>query len=313
MRSAPAAPDRDPARPMPELPEVEHLRRSLEPHLVGGRLGTVVTVRRDVIRVLDEGGRERRRIPAHDVARAVLANSVIRATHRHGKQLALEADSGAVLVVQLGMTGSLTFEVGPTPRGQIGRHRHVRWEFLPKAAHGTSLPWKLVFRDPRRFGGLTAYPCLASLRAAWSKLGPDALDIGGDALIRRLHGSARPIKAALLDQGTIAGVGNIYADESLYAARIHPLARCRDVKEPAIIQLAAAIRGILKRAVESGGSTLQDYRDAFGQPGDAVQTHQAYGRAGLPCGRCRCALEEIRVGGRSTSFCPRCQDLSTFL
>jgi len=323
---------------MPELPEVEHLRRSLEPHLVGGRLGSVAVVRRDVIRVLDEGGRERRRIPAHDVARAVLANSVIRATHRHGKQLALEAESGAVLVVQLGMTGSLTFEVGLTPRGQIGRHRHVRWEFLPKAATrgdragrasverrqrasatsatsvpNSELPWKLVFRDPRRFGGLTAYPCLASLRIAWSRLGPDALDIDGNALIRRLHGSTRPIKSALLDQETIAGVGNIYADESLYAARIHPLARCRDVQEPSVIELAAAIRRILSRAVESGGSTLQDYRDAFGQPGDAVQTHQAYGRAGRPCGRCGGAIEEIRLAGRSTSFCPRCQDLSTFL
>jgi formamidopyrimidine-DNA glycosylase len=307
---------------MPELPEVEHLRRSLEPWLIGGRFGRVVIGRRDVINSA----------PPHKVCanprdaleRALLANSLIVATHRHGKQLALESETGAVLVVQLGMTGSLGFERGSPPRGVEGRHRHLRWEFSPNpnvrlegnstasksatsSSHDESRLWRFVFRDPRRFGGVTCFASTAELRASWNKLGPDALTIDARALAAELQGSRRPVKAALLDQGTVAGIGNIYADESLYAAKIHPCAPAGDLRPAQITILAAQIRRILAGAVVAGGSTLRDYRDAFGQPGSAVQTHLAYGRAGLPCARCSQALVSQQVAGRTTTYCPTCQ------
>jgi formamidopyrimidine-DNA glycosylase len=292
---------------MPELPEVEHLRRSLEPWLVGGRLGRVVVRRRSVVEVLG-GVRER------DLGPVLLANSTVVATHRHGKQMAIESDTGAVLVVQLGMTGSVTIERGAPPRGMPARHRHVLWDFMPapaRLAEPPHQPWRLAFRDPRRFGGLTAYPSLQALQEVWATLGPDALTISSSALHDRLATSARPIKSSLLDQGVLAGVGNIYADEALFASKIHPLTPARQVSKTHCDLLASSLRRILRAAVEAGGSTLRDYRDAFGEPGDAVQTHQAYGRSDQPCFRCRTPLVGFQLSGRTTVYCPNCQTLST--
>lgn len=289
---------------MPELPEVEHLRRSLEPWLVGGRLGGVKVNRRGVISVA--GARR-----PSDLSGPLLAGATIVATHRHGKQLAIESAEGAVLVFQLGMTGSITIERERPPSGVAGRHRHVIWEFTPPALRTGqgAQRWRLVFRDPRRFGGLTGYPSLASLRAAWERLGPDALTIEGSVLARSVAASRRPTKSALLDQNLIAGVGNIYADEALFRSGIHPLRPAGSLRSPEISALAESLRSILSHAVLAGGSTLRDYRDAFGEPGDAVQSHQVYGRGGEPCMRCARTLQEAQVVGRTTVFCPRCQPL----
>lgn len=315
---------------MPELPEVEHLRRSLDPWIVGARLLDVRVARKSVVALTPE---ELRNTAAFREALGV-GETIVR-TDRRGKQMAIVFRSGRILVVQLGMTGSLTVETGPTPRGVEGRHRHVVWQACSSASLSTSLStslvsssvssspksdavpsdrspnWKLVFRDPRRFGGLTAYRSPEMLDLAWSRLGPDALNIDGAALLAALSRTRRPIKSALLDQSVVAGVGNIYADESLHAAGIHPLAVANAIPESRVIALAAEIRRILGRATEAGGSTLRDYRDAFGQPGNAVQAHAAYGRDGLPCFRCGATLLGTRLQGRATVHCPRCQDLST--
>ena len=169
----------------------------------------------------------------------------------------------------------------------------------------------MAFRDPRRFGGVTAYETEADLAAAWDHLGPDGLTVSTQELETRLQGSNRPIKAALLDQTVVAGVGNIYADESLHAAGIHPLHRSSRIDPSRLNRLAIEIRRILNQAADAGGSTLRDYRDAFGQPGDAVQLHAVYGRADEPCERCQTILRGIRLQGRATVFCPRCQHLTT--
>lgn len=292
---------------MPELPEVEHLRRSLDPVLVGARLHAVTVRRRSVITcdALDGRGLS----PARRLSDALLAHRTIVATHRRGKQMALEADDGRVLVVQLGMTGSMTIEAAAPPRGMDAKHRHVLWDFSPASPAGAR--WRLAFRDPRRFGGLTAYPDLASLHESWEALGPDALAITATDLVAALARTRRPIKAALLDQALIAGVGNIYADEGLFAAGIHPLQAAASIGAGKVAELARHLRRILGHAVEQGGSTLRDYRDAYGRPGDAVQTHAVYGHAGEPCPRCGVPLEGIRLHARATVFCPRCQDLST--
>ena len=285
--------------PMPELPEVEHLRRSLEPTLLRMCLGAVTIRRASVITLADEIVTRK----ASLLQRARLSESRIRATHRHGKQLAFESQDGRVLVVQLGMTGSVTFEQGPVPRGVLGRHRHVTWQLEDGS--------RMVFRDPRRFGGLTAYGSLAALRAAWSRLGPDALTIAPNRLFERVHSTARPIKTALLDQAVLAGVGNIYADESLFSARIHPCRPASSLTEAEVVSLARAIRLALRRAVTRGGSTLRDYRDALGRAGTASQDHAVYGRKGMPCKRCGGLLEGAQFHGRATVWCACCQDLST--
>lgn len=298
---------------MPELPEVEHLRRSLDPWIVGRRVASVDAVRRDV--VARSPGSARR------LADALLAGAEIVATHRHGKQMAIEARDGRAIVVQLGMTGSVALESDGLPEGADARHRHVVWHLEPETVPAraarrartrvTADPARMSFRDPRRFGGITVHPTLASIEAVWSALGPDALTVTAKALADRLAGSRRPIKSALLDQGVVAGVGNIYADESLHAAAIHPLEPAAELDTERIGRLSGEIRRILRTAVRAGGSTLRDYRDAFGQPGGAVQTHRVYGRGGEPCLGCRTTLAQCRLQGRTTVFCPRCQDLST--
>ncbi len=290
---------------MPELPEVEHLRRSLDPWLVGARLGAVEIRRRDVA--------TRATGAARRLALALLEDAEIVATHRHGKQIAIEARDGRALVIQLGMTGSVAFERDDLPEGADARHRHVVWRIDCRRAAGRPgpAPRRMSFRDPRRFGGLTAHPSMDSVRTAWAPLGPDALSIDARTLADRLAGVRRPAKSALLDQGVLAGVGNIYADEALHAAGIHPLHPAGELDSIRIQSLARSIQRILARAVRQGGSTLRDYRDAFGQPGTAVQTHRVYGRAGEPCLGCGRVLEGLRIVGRATVCCPGCQDLST--
>jgi formamidopyrimidine-DNA glycosylase len=208
------------------------------------------------------------------------------------------------------MTGSVTIESGAPPRGMDGKHRHVVWT-LECGGPTASGELRMAFRDPRRFGGLTAYGSRAELDAAWARLGTDGLVVSSAELRRGLGASRRPIKAALLDQTVVAGVGNIYADESLFAASIHPLAPACSLSARQVGRLAREIRRILNRASDAGGSTLRDYRDAFGQPGSAVQLHAAYGREGEPCVRCKTPLQGLRLQARATVFCPRCQDLST--
>jgi len=286
---------------MPELPEVEHLRRSLEPALVGTRVADVAVRRRGVVTVSGAARRGSR------LDRALLVGATIEATARHGKQMALLAADGRALVVQLGMTGSVTIEDGTPPRGVLARHRHVVWRLEPAR--------RLAFRDPRRFGGLTAFASLEALRASWAELGPDALDTPppdlAEHLARTLARRRRPVKSALLDQAIVAGLGNIYVDEALFAARIHPLREAGDIADGSWSALAVEIQRILSHAANQGGSTLRDYRDAFGRPGTAVQTHRVYGRAGQRCDRCGTPIESVRLQGRTTAFCPCCQDLST--
>lgn len=292
---------------MPELPEVEHLRRSLDPVVVGAVVRSVHVARRDIV-TTPKGTRRSTALET-----SLLVGTRIVATIRKGKQMALLAESGRVLVIQLGMTGSVTLEDGPPLSGMDGKHRHLVWELERTAPHGTLRTGilRMAFRDPRRFGGVTAYATQADLHEAWNRLGPDGLSVTADDLADRLKGSQRPIKAALLDQAVIAGVGNIYADESLYAASINPLCKSSQVDPSSAARLACEIRRILNQAADAGGSTLRDYRDAFGQPGDAVQLHAVYGRAGEPCLRCKEPLRGIRLQGRATVFCPRCQHLST--
>ena len=278
---------------MPELAEIEVIRLALEPLVVGRTLRVDALGPHDM-RARGEGrgtGRGRAWIDAA----SLLDGARVSRLERRGKRLAMVAADGRALVVQLGMSGQLMIspDVDAT-------HRHVTWR-----VSGSRHP--LVFRDPRRFGGVTAYASPAAMHEAWAaELGVDALSVTGPRLAAVLRG-ARAVKALLLDQRAIAGVGNIYADESLFLAGIDPRTRCARIGPGGAHALADAIRTVLRRAVRTGGSTLRDHRTALGQPGQAQQLHAAYGRSGEPCVRCGQALRSARVAGRTTTWCPGCQ------
>ena len=227
--------------------------------------------------------------------RELLDDARIDRLERRGKRLAILASDGRALVIQLGMSGQLM-----TGKEAEATHRHVTWGIGGRAAN-------IVFRDPRRFGGVTPYRSHAALLEAWDlELGPDGLTVTAEQLTQRLSGK-RAVKAALLDQTVVAGVGNIYADESLHLAGIDPRMRCSRLRPQRVAELAESIRTILMRAVTHGGSTLRDYRAGNGARGNAQQLHAVYGRDGEPCMACGATLRGARLAGRATVWCAGCQ------
>jgi formamidopyrimidine-DNA glycosylase len=221
---------------------------------------------------------------------------------RYGKQLALVAADGRAVCAHLGMSGQLLWRPHAAALAQRD-HVHVQWRL-----EGGEGPGRLVFRDPRRFGGLWAFPSLESLQAArWERLGPDALTIESGALQAGLEGSKRAIKAALLDQAVLAGVGNIYADEALFRAGVHPMRAAASLRTEEVEAIARAVRTTLAEAIEAGGSSLRDYRDAMGVAGSYQGRHAVYGRGGLACAVCGRGLDRGIVAQRTTVWCASCQ------
>lgn len=302
---------------MPELPEVESVRLSLLPHILGG-LVTSITINRPEIISSDHLRRSGKRITAAHNPAHLLAGDTITALTRRGKQILIAAASGRGIVIHLGMTGQVIIEQASEnnhdalARAQAVPHTHILWQLRAPLAHtsSTSAQQSLVmaFRDPRRFGGIILIDDHAAIDThAWSDLGPDALTITGAHLHAALANSTRSIKAALLDQSTIAGVGNIYADEACFMARLNPRLRCNKLKAHHWETLASAIRQILAQAIHAGGSTLRDYRDANGTSGQYALQHAVYARAGLRCVACPSTLRGERLAGRATVWCPTCQ------
>lgn len=312
---------------MPELPEVESVRRTLVPRLVGRLVVGVEVRRRDVITTPTDppGGYARNahkrpaklgRVPA----RSMLVGSRIEDINRLGKSLSIvgvddnepASNSQRVIVVHLGMTGQLRW-IARGERVPDATHVHAVW----KLDDGS----RLLFRDPRRFGGLwTAESTADRDQRLWNRLGPDALAITADQLASVLqppahrrsgeHVQSGPsIKAALLDQARLAGVGNIYADEALFRAGLHPLRPAGSLTREETDRLAAEVRGVLSAAVELGGSTLRDYTDAEGNTGSAQHRHAVYGRSGCPCTRCGQTLQRSTIAQRTTVHCPNCQPI----
>jgi len=287
---------------MPELPEVETIRRQLEARILGLRVTSATLHRRDVLR-----GSLRGRTIASNASRGLLDGGTVVFIVRHGKQLAIEVDDGRIIVVHLGMSGRLLLDdaAAATTGRPRSEHVHATWAF----AHRSGVV-SLAFEDPRRFGGIIAMASRTHLEKAWQSLGPDALTLRAEALEPRLRASRRAIKGLLLDQSCVAGIGNIYADEILHRAFIHPMTPARRLAARAEL-LATTTRSVLERAVELGGSTIRDYRTAAGDFGSFQEEHRVYGREGTPCAHClprvSSSIRRITLGGRSTFFCPRCQ------
>lgn len=213
--------------------------------------------------------------------------------------MAIITESGRALVVQLGMTGTLERMNASDGPNAPDAHTHAVWTLDSGARFG--------FHDPRRFGGLRVLASRAELEAHWALLGPDALTISGEQLHSALAGSKRAIKGVLLDQGVLAGVGNIYADESLFRSGINPRFRADRLSGVQAKLLAASIREILTQAVSDGGSTVRDYADAEGKPGSYQSRHAVYGRGGLPCQTCGQTLATGLLTQRTTVWCRGCQ------
>jgi formamidopyrimidine-DNA glycosylase len=285
---------------MPELPEVEAQRRSLLAPMVGATITRVEILRADICDAADEQGK------LHEpTSRDLCDGATIDRIERRGKQMAIVARDGRVLNVHLGMTGMLiSLAPGQTPEKED--HIHVRWHLH----RGGKTAGVVLFRDPRRFGGVWTFPHVAALlQHRWHELGPDALEATGEHLEARLGQSERAVKAALLDQRVIAGVGNIYADESLFRAGVSPLAKCRRLRSDQWSTIARTIREVMTQAIISGGSTLRDgtYTDSTGKAGDFQNEHKVYGRGSKPCVVCRTELRTRLVAQRTTVWCPCCQ------
>lgn len=283
---------------LPELPEIEHLKRTLEPWLLGARVESCRRLTPSVVRLPTPAPGCPRTVQAR-----LMAGHHIDRLRRHGKQLAIVSRGGPVVCVHLGMTGELRF-VPRQNRVPDRRHVHCIWTIRTR----DDTPGHLIFRDPRRFGGCWAFDSEADLHEVrWSRLGPDALTITTRNLAKALGRTRRLVKTALLDQSLLAGVGNIYADEALFRARVSPLTPANALDQDQIQRLGRAVRLILRRAIEAGGSTIRDYRDADGRSGTFANRHLVYGRGNQPCVKCGTLLTPLVVGQRSTVYCPVCQ------
>jgi formamidopyrimidine-DNA glycosylase len=281
---------------MPELPEVETVVRGLRPRLVGARLRRVIHLDARSVRT------------GRSCETALLKDKKIRAVERLGKFIRIEMDNDAILVAHLGMTGRFVI----VPREQEAEaHTHLRVAFSPHdSAFRASLPAfaELRFRNPRWcMGGLWFLRGPSDPADPTAKLGPDPLAISEGEFVALLGGARRQIKALLLDQTAIAGVGNIYADESLFAAGIHPRATSDRLSRPRRRCLWAAMRDRLTESIRRGGSTLRDYRNLDGDVGWFQLSLAVYGKPGAPCPACGKPITHATVAGRSTHFCTRCQ------
>lgn len=273
---------------------METVRRGLEERFVGRRIERV------------EVGRERSvRRTSRDEVIARLTGTTPTAARRRGKYLIIDLDSGDEMMIHLRMSGQVLIDSAMTDRPA---HTHVILTLRGRPAE------ELRFVDPRTFGEVVVYDpdTATSIVPELARLGPDPIAEGLELaqLRRSLSSTARAVKAALLDQSLVAGIGNIYGDEILHRARVHPKRPARDVSSSQLRRLHACIHEVLNEAIAAGGSTLDDaqYVDLMGEAGSFQERHRVYGRAGgrcLSCGRGR--VVSAVVGGRTTSWCGVCQ------
>lgn len=281
---------------MPELPEVETVRRGLAAVMEGGVIADVIVNRGDL----------RRPLPA-DFARR-LRDRTVKSLGRRAKYIIAELSGGDALLIHLGMSGSMVIDPDGGRAGRLsnsyGPHEHVVFDM----ANGA----RVRFSDPRRFGlmdltpldALDAHPLLAHLGPE-----PTGEDFTGDRLARLLKDKRTPIKSALLDQRLVAGLGNIYVCESLFQAGISPRRSARTVQGMRARRLARAVREVLAEAIAAGGSTLRDHVAPSGEIGYFQHSFRVYGREGETCmhGGCDARIRRIVQSGRSSFYCPACQ------
>jgi len=270
---------------MPELPEVETIVRGLKRTVLGKKIKTIKIV---PSRVLQNNPRYLKRN---------LTGLKIVSVKRRGKNIILQLSGGNLLLIHLGMTGNLIYLKRPAP---LKKHDHLNMEFSDKS--------QLRYNDPRKFG---KFKLVKSSRKEniedLKSLGPEPLEITENDFVRLVQTRRGRIKSTLLNQKFIAGIGNIYADEVLFEAKIHPEERACNISLNRLKKLHQAIQKILKKAIKSGGSSIDNYLDLEGRQGLFQLQHKAYGKKGKPCPRCGTKIKRIVVNQRSSYFCPKCQ------
>lgn len=271
---------------MPELPEVETVRRGLAPHVEGQSI-TGLVIRQTKLRYPVDA----------KLLEAKLIGQKILHLKRRAKYLLLEFEHGTLLI-HLGMTGVVRILADDTP---LKKHDHV--DFILENV-------LLRFNDTRRFGMIIwledtlAHPLLRNLGEE-----PLSLEFHPEALAQKLKKTRRPIKLALMDQAVVVGVGNIYANEALYAAKIHPERCANSLKDSEIKVLVEAVKAVLEKAIAGGGTTLKDFLSVEGKPGYFRHELKIYGRSGKPCEVCKTPIQKVVLGQRATYFCSQCQKL----
>jgi formamidopyrimidine-DNA glycosylase len=304
---------------VPELPEVEVTRQRIGPLLIGRRIRSVVTTRPSYLFLTR---------PA--VLRRALVGRAVRVLERRGKYLVARLDDGARLVIHLGMTGQLFSGHATSPRllsaarrsalrqaeraARQGRaeliepqqrgfrpdaHTHLRLGFDDRGPD-------VFLRDVRKFGKVLLLGSGES-HERLDRLGVDALELSGEALLAASRGRRVAIKALLLDQAVATGIGNIYADEALFRARLRPTRRAGKLSGRECADLADAVRAVLQRSIETGGSSIRDYVAPDGADGAFQDERRVYGRGGAECHACGARIRRVLVAQRSTHYCPTCQ------
>jgi formamidopyrimidine-DNA glycosylase len=270
---------------MPELPEVETIVRSLRGRVRGLEFSRVSVYLGKCVR-----GSTRSFVDS-------VRGRKILGVERRGKNMVFNLSGGVALLIHLGMSGRLRLVPGPAP---LEKHTQVIFSFQDH-------PRQLRFVDPRQFGRLGWEKRKEGRLASLSRLGPEPLEVSLSDFARRLSTRHRQIKPLLLDQAFLAGVGNIYADESLHRAGIHPRRRSDSLGRKSLSRLYQALQEVLLESIQARGTSVRSYMDSDGSPGSFQNSLRVYGREGKPCPVCRSPIVREWVGGRSSFFCPRCQ------
>jgi len=270
---------------MPELPEVETIAASLRRKIIGLEIAGIDLFLPKLLR-------------GDAAALEKYKGKKITGVRRRGKMLLVDCGKDLHLLFHLKMTGGFHWARKGAPRDA---HTHLR---IALKTAGRDL----FFRDVRKFGFLRCLETDAPLDGAELRpLGPEPLELDGRDFPSLLAGRKGRLKSLLLDQRFLAGIGNIYADEILFEARLHPLTAASSLGGRDTARLWAAVQGVLKKAIATGGSSIRDYKDADGMDGLFQNEHRVYGRKGRPCPRCGTKVRRLVIGGRSSFFCPRCQ------
>jgi formamidopyrimidine-DNA glycosylase len=280
---------------MPELPEVETVARGLRLTVLGRRILSVTLRKTDFI---DDPSLIERHLPGRRIEAVERYGKfmLLRLSGAQGEDSAKNGDSApAALLVHLGMTGHIASTAAEQPW-----EKHTHASFLLDDGR------ELRYTDARRFGRL-AYLSAEHLPAELEGFGADPLEVSSEDFVAVIRARSSRIKALLLNQTVLRGVGNIYADESLWRAKIHPARLGTSLSKKQVVALRHALQQILKNAIAMRGSSIADFRDAEGEPGEYQQHHRAYGREGERCYRCGALIRRAIVAGRSSYFCPRCQ------
>lgn len=271
---------------MPELPEVETIVRGLQKIVVGKKIRNVKVIFPGIVKQ-----------DAKNFIRNVGRSKIV-TVRRQGKYILIDLSNGNTILAHLGMTGNFLLVKSSSPRN---KHNHLIIRFYETRK-------ELRYNDQRKFGKIKSFSTSKEKNISdLKKLGPESLNISAPDFINLFQKRKGRIKSALLNQQILAGLGNIYADESLFEARIHPAQKIDKLSPQELKRLLQAIQKILKKAIRAGGSSIENYYNVNGEIGSFQLQHKVYGREGLPCKRCGTKIKRIKINQRSSYFCPKCQ------